>query len=61
MLSRRVTNEMDVLMGEKISQLDLVTIESPEFRDKFSKIERESGRRLWGLMMPVSDIPNYLV
>lgn len=61
MLSRKVTNEIDVLMGEKISRLDLATIESPEFRDKFSKIERESGRRLWGLMMPVSDIPNYLV
>lgn len=61
MLSRRVANEMDVLMGEKISQLDLATIESPEFRDKFSKIERESGRRLWGLMMPISNIPNYFV
>lgn len=59
-LSRKVTNELDVMIGEKVSQLDLATIEDPEFRDRFNKIERESGKRAWGLMMPLSDIPNYV-
>jgi ATP-binding cassette subfamily B protein len=60
-LSRYFDAELNILMGNKIAQLDLVTIEDPGFRDKFNKIERESGRRAWGLMMPLSDIPNYLV
>ncbi len=60
-LSRRFNAELDILMAEKLAELDLETIEDPEFRDKFDKIERESGRRAWGLMSPLSDIPNYLV
>ena len=60
-LSRYFDTEMSVKIGKKLSQLDLSTIESPEFRDKFDKIEKESGRRAWGLMMPLSDIPNYLL
>jgi len=61
MFSRKVTNQLDILIGEKISSLPLSTIEDPDFRDKFNKIERESGRRVWGLMMPISNIPNYLL
>ncbi len=60
-LSRRFSAELDILMAEKLSELDLASIEDPDFRDKFDKIERESGRRAWGLMSPISDIPNYLV
>jgi len=60
-LSRYFDGELDILMGSKISELDLATIEDPDFRDKLDKIERESGQRAWGLMMPLSDIPNYLV
>jgi len=60
MLSRRVTNYLDFLMAKKLSSLSLSTIEDPDFRDKFNKIERESGRRVWGLMTPLSDIPNYI-
>jgi ATP-binding cassette, subfamily B, bacterial len=48
-------------VAEKLSELDIATIESPEFKDKFQKIEREGRRRLWGLLSPISDIPNYLV
>ena len=61
MLSRKVSNQLDILIGEKISSLPLKTIEDPDFRDKFNKIERESGRRVWGLMVPISNIPNYLL
>ena len=60
-LSRYFHSEIDVLVGKKTSELDLSTLENPEFRDKINKIERESGRRAWGLMMPLSNIPNYSV
>ncbi len=60
-LSRYFDAELDVRLGQKVSELSLSTLEDPEFRDRFNKVERESGRRAWQLMMPLSDIPNYLL
>ena len=60
-LSKYVDSELDVLIGNKISRLKLSDIENPEFKDRFNKVQRESGRRAWGLMMPLSDIPNYVI
>ncbi|MCX7928806.1 MAG: hypothetical protein N2558_03950 [Patescibacteria group bacterium] len=45
----------------KLSELDIATVDDPEFKNKFEKIQREGNRRLWGLLSPLSDIPNYLV
>src|SRR3989344_672858 len=59
-LSRYFDIQTDVLLGSKISTLDIKTLENPEFRDKLNKIERESGRRAWQLMMPISEIPSYV-
>ncbi len=61
MLSRTFDAELDMLMAKKLSELDIATIESPSFKDRFDKIQRESGRRAWSLMMPISELPNYLV
>lgn len=52
--------EIELLIAGQLSRLDISTIENPEFQDKFNKIEREAGRRAWGLVMPLTDIPNYL-
>src|SRR3989344_3999108 len=60
-LSRHLDAEITVLIGKKLAEIDLKLIEDPDFKNKFDKIERESGRRAWGLMMPLSDIPNYLI
>lgn len=60
-MARYFDVEINVLLGKKLSQLDMETIDDPEFQDKFKKVESESGRRAWGLMMPLSDIPNYFV
>lgn len=60
-LSRIFHAELEVIISEKLGELDIATIEDPEFKNRFSKIERESGRRAWNLMMPLSDIPNYLI
>ena len=59
-LSRTFSAEMEVRMGKKLAELDLAMIEDPQFRDRFNKIERESGRRTWQLIVPLADIPDYL-
>jgi len=60
-LSRFFDAEIDAQIGKKMTELDLSTIENPDFKDRFNKVERESGQRAWQLMMPLSDIPNYLI
>jgi len=52
--------KMEVMMSNKIGELDIATLENIEFKNRFNKIEQESGRRSWGLIMPFSNIPNYL-
>lgn len=52
--------EIELLIASQLSRLDIPTIENPDFQDKFNKIEREAGRRAWGVVMPLTDIPNYL-
>ena len=44
--------------GIKLNSLDIPTIESPDFQDRFKKIEREGNNRLWGMIGPLSDMPN---
>ncbi len=58
--ARVFSAHVDLLLAEKISQLDIETIEDAAFKDKFGKVERESGRRAWGLAVPLSNIPNSL-
>jgi len=60
-LSRYFDAELGVMIGQKLAELDMETLDDPEFQDRFSKVEKEYGRRAWGLMMPISNIPNYLV
>lgn len=60
-LSRYMEAELSIMVGSKLSTLDMATIDDPKFQDRFNKIEKESGRRAWGLMFPLTDIPNYLV
>src|SRR3990172_3185570 len=57
-LSRYFDIEMDILIGRKMAEIDIKTIEDPAFKDRFNKIERESSRRAWQLMMPMASIPD---
>jgi len=60
-LSRYLEAELSIIIGGKLATLDMATIDDPKFQDRFNKIEKESGRRAWGLMIPLTDIPNYFV
>lgn len=52
--------QIELILADKLSRLDVMTVEDPKFQDRYNKIERESGRRAWGLVMPLTDIPNYV-
>jgi len=52
---------LDAQIGQQLAGLDMATIEDPEFKNKFTRIEREANQRVWGMMMPLADIPNYLI
>lgn len=60
-LAERFEAELTIIIGKKLATIDMAMMDQPGFQDRFNKIESESGRRAWGLMMPLSDIPNYLV
>ena len=60
MMSRVFSAHLDLLMSKKNAELDIAMLEDADFQDRFSRIERESGRRAWGMMMPVVTIPSVL-
>ena len=51
---------IDILISQKISELEIGTIEDPDFQDRFKKVERESGRRAWDLAFSLANVPNFL-
>jgi len=57
-LSRLLNAKAEILMAQKLNSLDVSTVESPAFQDKFKKIGREYNQRLWGMVQPISQIPN---
>lgn len=59
--SRYVSAQIDLLVSQKVAELNLARLEDPNFADRFKKIERESGRRAWALMMPISSLPGSIV
>ena len=42
----------------KLSDLDIPRVESPEFQDKYRKVERFGNNSVWGMISPLSNIPN---
>ncbi len=59
--SRYVSAEIDLLVASKVSNLSLSRLENAHFADRFQRIERESGRRAWAMMMPISSIPGSII
>lgn len=60
MMSRIFSAHLTTLIAKKNAELDVAMLDSPEFKDKFSKIERESSRRAWGMMWPLANMPMVL-
>jgi len=60
-LARQLEPEVDRMIGLKLAKLDMTTLENPGFKDRYELIKSQSVRRVFDVMNPVSDIPNYLV
>jgi ABC-type multidrug transport system fused ATPase/permease subunit len=59
-LTRQVNNKVTVMIDEKINILDIPTLESPAFQDKYKRIETEAANRVWGMVGTISSFPNSL-
>lgn len=59
-MSRILSAYMTMLIAKKNTELDVFTLEDPDFKDKFNKIQRESSWRAWDLMIKLSEVPMYL-
>jgi len=57
-LSMLFSRQVDFLICQKIAELDLETIDNPQFRDRFQKIDRHSGRRIWSLASILISLPS---
>ncbi len=59
-LTRGFYAELEVKKSRKLASLDLATIESASFEDRYTKIDQESGRA-YSLISPLIDIPGNIV
>lgn len=59
-LTRSFYAELEILKSKKLASLDLQTIESASFEDRYTKIDNESGRA-YSLISPIADIPGNIV
>lgn len=57
-LIERIQAKLDLIQSEKLNSLDIETVESSSFQDRYKKIEREGNNRVWGMINPLSDFPN---
>lgn len=57
-LTEKIQASLELISSQKLSSLDVGKIESSDFQDKFKKIEREGNNRVWGMINPLSDVPN---
>ena len=60
-IARYLEPEVDRMIGQKLAELDMQTLEDPDFKDRFEIIKNESVRRVFDVMDPVSNIPNHLI
>lgn len=56
LLTRRIDAQMSMEVARKKSELEISVVESPEFQDIYDRIEKESSRKIWGLIRPLFDV-----
>jgi len=57
-LIERIQARIDLISSEKLNNLEMATVESSTFQDRYKKIEREANNRIWGMIEPISAFPN---
>ena len=56
-LSEQIQAKIELISGEKLNTLDIPTVESSEFQDRYKKVEREANNRVWETVNRVFNIP----
>lgn len=56
-LTDRISAGLEVITSQKLSSLDISRVESPDFQDRYKKVERMGNNSVWGMIDPLSDIP----
>jgi ATP-binding cassette, subfamily B, bacterial len=53
-------DKITLILGEKLNSLDVETVESAEFQDKYAKVNRQSHNRVWQMLNSIQEFPNAL-
>ena len=56
-LAEQIQAKIELIAGEKLNTLDIPTIESSKFQDRYKKVEREANNRVWETVNRVFNIP----
>lgn len=57
-LTDKIQAGLEATTTQKLSELDIPQVESSEFQDRYKKVERMGNNSVWGMISPLSDIPN---
>lgn len=57
-LTDRLHFFLNGITSQKLNSLDIPTVESPDFQDRYKKVERIGNNSVWGMIEPLSNIPN---
>lgn len=58
--SSLMSDRIVVILGDQLNKLDIPTVESAEFQDKYAKIRSQSHNRIWGMLKSLQQVPNAL-
>lgn len=59
-LGSLMSDRITIILGSKLNSLDIPTVESADFQDKYAKISQQSHNRMWGMVSTLQEIPNAL-
>lgn len=57
-LTDKISTYIESITAEKLSGLDIPRVESSEFQDRYKKVERTHYGSVWGMINPLSNMPN---
>lgn len=59
-MARTFDAKLNLMLAKKLSELDITTIESPSFKNRYTKIEQEAPHRAYQMIGPFSSLPGDL-
>ncbi len=60
-LQHFVDTKLQLMIGQKLQSLDIATIEDSTFKDRFEKVDKQGGNRVWNLVRIMSEFPQNIL